>query len=152
MSAVKTCTISAEVTDALKKFRFSNAKTLECLILKIDVDTLVVIPDTQLSATSIEEIAEELPDNTPRFLVLSYPLPGEDGRISFPLIGLFYTPKSASLVCTLPLIPQTLKMLYASSKVQLFNAADIRGQTLELTDAEEFDAAWVENSIQRTRK
>jgi hypothetical protein len=98
MSSVKTCTISTEVTEALNTFRFSKAKTLECLILKIDVETLVVIPDSTLTDTTIEEIAEELPDNTPRFLLLSYPLPGDDGRISYPLVGLFYTPKSASLV------------------------------------------------------
>jgi hypothetical protein len=36
--------------------------------------------------------------------------------------------------------------------VQVFDAADIRGKTLELTNAEEFDGEWVEGNILRTRK
>lgn len=41
--------------------------------MKIDKKTLSMVVDEELEGT-IEEIAEELPENAPRYLVLSYPL------------------------------------------------------------------------------
>ena len=75
----QTCEISADVHEAIKTFRFkkSSAK-LSALILKID--ELTVHFDQLLEDTSFEELADELPDNTPRYLLLSYELKHADGR------------------------------------------------------------------------
>lgn len=53
---------------------------------------------------------EELPDNSPRYVVLSYPLTLKDGRKSSPLVMLYWLP---------PTSQQSLRMLYAAA-VELF--------------------------------
>lgn len=42
--------------------------------------------------TSLEAIVDALPETTPRYLVLSYPWTHGDGRVSYPLIVLYYCP------------------------------------------------------------
>ncbi|KAG9099830.1 hypothetical protein FRC07_010472 [Ceratobasidium sp. 392] len=46
----------------------------------------------QFDNISMEDLAEELPDASPRYVVLSYERKHDDGRISFPLIMLNWTP------------------------------------------------------------
>jgi hypothetical protein len=69
--------------------------------------------------TTVEEIAEELPTSTPRFLIMSYELKHKDGRVSYPLVGIYYCPVGAST---------NLKMLYASSTNMVFEQAQITGK------------------------
>ena len=39
----------------------------------------------------------ELPENSPRFVVLSYELNHNDGRTSFPLILIYWAPQTSSM-------------------------------------------------------
>lgn len=55
---------------------------------------------------NIEELIEELPDNSARFVVLSYPFKLSDGRLKTPLVLLYWRP---------PTCGQESKMLYAGS-------------------------------------
>lgn len=57
-----------------------------------------------------EELAEELPDNSPRFVVLSYPIKLEDGRVKSPLVMVYWRPPTCS---------NDAKMLYAGA-VEIF--------------------------------
>lgn len=59
---------------------------------------------------SMEELIEELPDNNPRFVVISYPYKLPDGRLKNPLVLLYWLP---------PTCGQESKMLYAGA-VELF--------------------------------
>lgn len=45
---------------------------------------------------SVEDLAEELPDTSPRYVVYSYKYTHKDGRVSYPLIFIYYCPSSAS--------------------------------------------------------
>lgn len=54
----------------------------------------------------MEDLIDELPDSTPRYILLSYPLTLEDGRKSSPLVLIYYRPESS---------PSDSNMLYAGA-------------------------------------
>jgi hypothetical protein len=68
------------------------------LLLKIDPKELIVGVDEYLQDIDISALRAELPESsprfpyaiTPRFLVISYELKHKDGRISYPLAGVYY--------------------------------------------------------------
>ncbi|KAJ3274953.1 hypothetical protein HDV01_001817 [Terramyces sp. JEL0728] len=80
----------------------------------------------------MSELSEELPDSTPRFVVVSFELKHKDGRISYPLTG-------SSL---------NNKMLYASSSAVTFHEAGI---VFELIDGEELDDEWLIEKLESSK-
>jgi hypothetical protein len=46
-----------------------------------------VVVDQLLEETELDDVVEELPDATPRFVVISFELNHDDGRKNYPLIG-----------------------------------------------------------------
>lgn len=105
---------SEETGSKLRKFRFASARsdTVQAVIYEIDKQSHEILEDAKAESpcTSIEELVEELPDNTPRYVVLSYPLTLKDGRKSSPLVMLYWLPPTAQ---------QSHRMLYAAA-VELF--------------------------------
>lgn len=97
---------SEETLTKLRKFRFSSARsdTVQAQIYSIDKTTYEIKPDDE-TVTSIEDLVEELPDNSPRYIVLSYPLE-KDGRKTSPLVLIYWLP---------PTSQQSLRMLYAAA-------------------------------------
>ena len=63
------------------------------MILKIDPKELVVVQDEYLDPVDIQDIQDSLPDATPRYVIISYELKHQDGRISYPIVGLYYNPE-----------------------------------------------------------
>lgn len=55
---------------------------------------------------TVEELVEELPDNSARYILLSYPMKLADGRIKSPFVMLYWRP---------PTCGQESKMLYAGA-------------------------------------
>ncbi|KAI9209758.1 uncharacterized protein BJ171DRAFT_484923 [Polychytrium aggregatum] len=142
---MSTCQITPEVLDALKQFRFRKSKSNAALVFRIDVKSLAVILDGLHENIKLEDLSEELPENTPRFMVLSYELKLEDDRVSYPLVGIFYCPEGSN---------DTNRMLYASTEAQLFQQASISGKVLELHDAEDLTDEWLTQLLiaSKTRK
>lgn len=64
----------------------------------------------------VDEDYGVLPDNTPRFVVLSYELRHGDGRVSYPLVVLNWSPATSSV---------EMKTLYASALTYFTNKVDI---------------------------
>lgn len=58
-----------------------------------------------LDPTTWEDLQDELPDTMPRYIVLSFELKHKDGRVSYPLVFVYYVPESAKI---------DLKMIYSS--------------------------------------
>uniref|UniRef100_A0A7E5A054 ADF-H domain-containing protein n=1 Tax=Panagrellus redivivus TaxID=6233 RepID=A0A7E5A054_PANRE len=114
-SALNICEIPEDVRKILKEFRFKQVESFEAVILKINATNHTIILDTRLEDSSIEELQEELPDQQPRFVLLSYKLTRPDGRVSYPLCLLFYSP-----TCKVE-----LQMLYAGSRNYLVKEAGI---------------------------
>ncbi|KAJ3009945.1 hypothetical protein HKX48_007662 [Thoreauomyces humboldtii] len=137
-----TCDVPQDIKDAVKSFRFRKSKTNAALVLKIDVPALKVVFDELLEDVSIEDVAEILPDNTPRFLVMSYELKHKDGRVSYPLFGLYYNPDGAST---------RNRMLYASTRNFLYTQTDISGKIFDLSDAEELTDEWLTEQLEASK-
>lgn len=128
-SEARLYTFSPETREALRKFRLqtSRHKDPQAIIYKIDRKTLEILPDDDAEVyTSLERLAEELPDNTPRFVLLSYPLDLKSGRRAAPYVLLYYMP---------PTTNQELRMLYAGAKELMRNTAEV-GKVLEVSDEE----------------
>ncbi|CDK29183.1 unnamed protein product [Kuraishia capsulata CBS 1993] len=96
-----------ETLSKLRKFRFASARasTMQALVYQIDKKTYEIKTDDEI-ITSLEELVEEIPDNTPRYIVLSYPIKTKDGLTKSPLLLIYYRPQTST---------QDMKMLYAGA-------------------------------------
>ncbi|KAG8734455.1 hypothetical protein FRC11_009984 [Ceratobasidium sp. 423] len=141
--------IPQELKGSLQKFRFAkrNAgsaaligayKVLRVLddlltlipllsIVKINKQTLKMEEVKQFDNISMEDLAEELPGASPRYVVLSYEQKHDDGRISFPLVLINWTPRGAET---------GLMTLHASSLIAFQNTADV-SKVVEIRDGSE---------------
>jgi hypothetical protein len=86
--------------------------------------TLVV--EETLEDCTIEEIRNELPAQQPRFVIISYEMKHSDGRNSYPLALIFYSPSGCS--------PEQ-RMLYAGSRNVLVH----EGQLTKSSEVRELD-------------
>jgi len=77
--------------------------------------------------TSLQEIADALPENSPRYVLLSYPVTLNSGRLSTPYILLYYLPENAN---------NQLRMVYAGAKELMRNTAEV-GKVIDVADEEE---------------
>ncbi|KAJ3052008.1 hypothetical protein HK097_006987 [Rhizophlyctis rosea] len=126
----------------IQKFRFRKSKSNAAIILKIDVKDLKVVVEEILEDTTIEDVAEALPDSTPRYIVLSYELKHKDGRVSYPLVGIYYNPTGSSTAN---------RMLYASTNSYLFQKADIAGKIFDLNDSEDLTDEWLTEKLEGSK-
>ncbi|KAH8596014.1 GMF family protein [Bisporella sp. PMI_857] len=123
---------TADKPGKLKKFRLgtSRAKELQAVIYEINRKTLVIKQDEEETVyKTLEDIAEDLPDHSPRFVLLSYPLTLKSGRYSVPYIMLYYMPATCNA---------ELRMLYAGAKELMRNTAEV-GQIIELDSKEDIE-------------
>ncbi|KAG7865767.1 hypothetical protein KL918_004246 [Ogataea parapolymorpha] len=84
-------------------------------------------PDDKIE--SIDALLEELPDNSPRFVVLSYSKTLDDGRLSNPLVLVYHRPLTAK---------QDAKMLYAGCLEQ-FKGEVSANRFVEVADEEDWE-------------
>jgi len=135
-------TVSPTTQTLIRSFRLSKpAPGSSVLIFSIDKNTHEIVPSDKLTFASgkLDELQDELPDNAPRFVLLSYELVHSDGRKSNPLIMINYVPVTANT---------TLHTLYASAKVWFQEKADI-GKVLDMTDLEELNDDFVKSQLLR---
>ncbi|VDO07399.1 unnamed protein product [Brugia timori] len=90
--ALKICEIAADLKDELERFRFSRKRSTNALILKIDPVKQLIILDQKLEDCDPDMICDELPVQQPRYIVISYERVHDDGRLSYPLSLVFYSP------------------------------------------------------------
>ncbi|KAJ2714827.1 hypothetical protein H4R19_001528 [Coemansia spiralis] len=135
-----TCTISKDVVEDLKRCRLSdpNANML-AYIARIDAKSLEVVKDLELKNASFEGLAEELPEDSPRYVVLSYRHTHADGHVSYPLVFIYYKPETAAT--------RSL-MLYAST-LQLFAREGGLATPYTLTHADSLTPAWLEDNLSK---
>ncbi|KAG9754172.1 glia maturation factor beta, partial [Aureobasidium melanogenum] len=124
-------TFSPETKTALRKFRLgtSRAKDPQAVIYQIDKKTLEISKADDEVYTDLSILGEELPDHSPRFILLSYPLTMASGRLSVPYVMLYYLPVTCN---------SELKMLYAGAKELMRNQAEV-GRIIEIDSAEDLE-------------
>ncbi|KAL8692691.1 MAG: hypothetical protein Q9218_002340 [Villophora microphyllina] len=130
-SEARLYTFSSETQDKLRKFRLgtSRAKDPQAVIYQIDKHSLEIAQADDETYTNIQELADDLPDHSPRFVLLSYPLTLPSGRLSVPYVLLYYLPVTCST---------EVRMLYAGAKELMRNTAEV-GKVIEIAEAEELE-------------
>ncbi|KZO97875.1 glia maturation factor beta [Calocera viscosa TUFC12733] len=121
-----TVDIPDELKKTLRKFRFARRDAgSAALVVKINKAKLIMEEQEQFDSISLEDLSEELPENSPRFVLLSYELHHRDGRKSFPLVLINWAPTTCEI---------GMLTLHASSLIQFQNAViEIRDGTESLT-------------------
>ncbi len=69
------------------------ATSLRCLY---SYDTQIAQIDGEYPNIRPEQLAEELPETAPRFLVISFKFPKPDGRVQYPLCLIYYCPETCA--------------------------------------------------------
>ncbi|KAB5545931.1 GMF family protein [Coniochaeta sp. 2T2.1] len=131
-SEARLYTFSQESRDHLRKFRLGTSRSNEpqAVIYLIDKSTHEIKQDPDKTTyTTLDEIAEDLPDHTPRFVLLSYPLTLPSGRLSVPYVLLYYLP----ITCN-----NEMRMMYAGAKELMRNTAEV-GKVIDVESVEELE-------------
>eukprot|EP00057_Strongylocentrotus_purpuratus_P008061 XP_011662535.1 PREDICTED: glia maturation factor beta isoform X2 [Strongylocentrotus purpuratus] len=97
----------------------------------------MVILDEQYENMTPDELQEELPEHQPRYVLYSYCLHHDDGRISYPLCLVFICPQGTK--------PE-LAMMYGGSCLELQNIMGL-SKYFELSDLEEFTEEWLKKKL-----
>lgn len=112
-SNVVVCQVDPELQSQLTSFRSRKEKVASALVMKVDKETQTVVLDELLEdLESLEELRDSLPDHQPRFIVYTCCLSHSDGRSSFPMCFIFFSPRDCK--------PE-MQMMYAGSKLELVN-------------------------------
>lgn len=120
--------IPQSIKDALRKFRFSKRSSgSAAIVIKINKAKLVMEEVEQFNEISIDELVEELPENAPRYVLLSYELNHPDGRTSYPLVLINWAPTSSEI---------GLLTLHASAYLDFQQMADV-SKVIEVRDGPE---------------
>ncbi|KAG9010332.1 hypothetical protein FRB90_007817 [Tulasnella sp. 427] len=91
----QTIDIPDELKQGLRKFRLARRQGIAAFIAKVNKQKLVIEEDTRLENITVEELAEELPESNPRFVLLAWIHEHKDGRKSYPLILINWTPSGS---------------------------------------------------------
>ncbi|XP_026313908.1 glia maturation factor beta [Hyposmocoma kahamanoa] len=136
---VNVCDITEDVKETLKKFRFAKHSSTAALILKVNREKQVLEVDEELENVELEELQDILPSHQPRFIVYSYKMDHSDGRQSFPLCFIFYTPRDAHM---------ELQVMYAGTQRAL--AAEVGApRLLEVREIDELTDDWLKEKLTR---
>ncbi|KAF4576705.1 hypothetical protein EYR36_000700 [Pleurotus pulmonarius] len=128
MASSNTVDIPQSIKDTLRKFRFARRNAgSAALVIKINKKDLIMEEVEQFDNIGIDELAEELPENSPRYVLLSYELHHSDGRKSFPLVLINWAPTSSEI---------GILTLHASALLNFQNIADV-SKVIEIRDGPE---------------
>lgn len=86
MASSSTIDIPSTLLQSVRKFRLTPSKVpISAQIFKIDKKSLTLQLEETLSTglSSVEDLVEQLPENSPRFLIVNYKLQHHDGRVSY---------------------------------------------------------------------
>ncbi|KXJ86187.1 hypothetical protein Micbo1qcDRAFT_168796 [Microdochium bolleyi] len=131
-SEARLYTFSQESRDQLRKFRLTTSRATgpQAVIYFIDKKTFEIRQDDdKVVYKSLDEIADDLPDNQPRYILLSYPLTLPSGRLSVPYVMLYYLPNTCNAEA---------RMMYAGAKELMRNTSEV-GKVIDIESAEELE-------------
>ncbi|WFD26269.1 hypothetical protein MNAN1_001246 [Malassezia nana] len=120
-----TVDIAPSLLDELRSFRLAKRSSKgAALVAKIDKTKLFIEKEEILDPITPEELEEELPEHSPRFVVFSTELRHADGRVSYPLVLIHWAPVSASM---------ELSTLYASA-LSMFSVHANVGKVIDVRE------------------
>ncbi|KAL4779216.1 hypothetical protein BJX76DRAFT_341436 [Aspergillus varians] len=118
MSSERLYAFSPETKEKLRKFRLgtSRAKEPQALIYIVDTKSQEIRAEDGEVYTKMEDLADELPESSPRFILLSYPLTMASGRLAVPYVLLYYLPENCN---------PSQRMMYAGAVELMRNTAEV---------------------------
>ncbi|GAD94094.1 glial maturation factor [Paecilomyces variotii No. 5] len=118
MSDSRLYSFSPETKEKLRKFRLgtSRAKDPQAIIYLIDTKSQEIRPEDGQVYSKMEDLADEIPDSSPRFILLSYPLTLASGRLTVPYVLLYYLPENCN---------PSQRMMYAGAVELMRNTAEV---------------------------
>ncbi|XP_076442630.1 glia maturation factor gamma-like [Babylonia areolata] len=116
MASLQICSISEELKEKMKKFKFRKEQNNAAIILKINKETQSVEEEEDYEDLDVDELQNELPEHQPRYVLLSYVHKTKDGRTMYPLFFIFVSPQGCQ---------PDLTMMYAGTKLAVAEAAKI---------------------------
>ncbi|OJJ50859.1 hypothetical protein ASPZODRAFT_277127 [Penicilliopsis zonata CBS 506.65] len=118
MSESRLYSFSPETKEKLRKFRLgtSRAKDPQAIIYIIDGKNQEIRPADGEVYTKMEDVADELPESSPRFILLSHPLTLASGRLSVPYVLLYYLPENCN---------PSMRMMYAGAVELMRSTAEV---------------------------
>ncbi|KAI1330987.1 GMF family protein [Xylariaceae sp. FL0255] len=128
-SEARLYTFSPETREQLKKFRMTTSKARgpQAVIYVIDKKTYEIRQDDATVYTSLNDIEDALPENSPRYILLSYPMTTSDGRMSVPYVMVYYLPKTCNAES---------RMMYAGAKELMRNTSET-GRVIDIDTDED---------------
>lgn len=118
-----------------------------------------MVIDENYEDISVDDLREELPGHQPRYIVYSYKMEHQDGRVSYPIIFIFYTPRDSQVTAIENQIvirrwfnsnqnslQMDLQMLYAGTKTALVRVADLT-RVYEIRELEDFTEEWLQSKL-----
>ncbi|KAI0860738.1 glia maturation factor beta [Xylaria cubensis] len=131
-SEARLYTFSEGTKEHLRKFRLttSRASGPQAVIYLIDKKTHEIKQDEdKVVYKSLEEIGDDLPDNSPRYILLSYPLTLPSGRLSVPYVLLYYLPTTCNAES---------RMMYAGAKELMRNTSEV-GKVIDIESTDDLE-------------
>ncbi|KAJ3868378.1 hypothetical protein EV359DRAFT_32471, partial [Lentinula novae-zelandiae] len=124
-----TVDIPQSIKDSLRKFRFARRNEgSAAIVIKINKQKLIMEEVEQFdNITYILRYLSELPENSPRYVILSHALVHSDGRTSFPLVLINWAPTSSEI---------GLLTLHASALMDFQTTADV-SKVIEIREGPE---------------
>ncbi|GKZ36994.1 hypothetical protein AbraIFM66950_008286 [Aspergillus brasiliensis] len=102
----------------------------------IDDKSQEIRPEDGEVYTKMEDLADELPESSPRFILLSYPLTLASGRLTVPYVMLYYLPVNCN---------PNARMMYAGAVELMRNTAEVN-RVIEVHEEE--DITSIESKLQ----
>ncbi|CAI4228031.1 unnamed protein product [Auanema sp. JU1783] len=136
-ASLQICAIPSELKERLKEFRFSKSQVMNALIVKIDKESQQMVLEEHLEDCELDDITNELPQQQPRYLLLSFARKHSDGRVSYPMCLIFYSPPGCS---------PDQQMLYAGSRNTLVQECELT-KNFEIRDIEELTQEYIDSKI-----
>ncbi|KAF3483107.1 GMF family protein [Arthroderma uncinatum] len=126
MSDSRLYSFSPETKEKLRKFRLDM----------IDAKSQEIRPCDDEVYSKMEDLADELPDSSPRFILLSHPLTMSSGRLAVPYVLLYYLPENCN---------PSQRMMYAGAVELMRNNAEVN-RVIEVES--ETDVIEIEKKLQ----
>jgi len=136
-----TCDIHQEVIDAYMQLRKKHNASNVAFVCKCVKAELLIRLDESYDNITLEELAEDLSDSSPRYIFYSYKWIRDDGRVSYPLILIFYSPESVHI---------ELNLLYSSSKPNLVTKLAVQ-KTFDVYGTDDLSNEWLHNTLEGKR-
>eukprot|EP00698_Gefionella_okellyi_P003332 TRINITY_DN13101_c0_g1_i1.p1 TRINITY_DN13101_c0_g1~~TRINITY_DN13101_c0_g1_i1.p1 ORF type:complete len:146 (+),score=22.35 TRINITY_DN13101_c0_g1_i1:76-513(+) len=131
------CVVPETVAEQFAQLKKTSSAANKALVLKLNKQDLSVSVDKIYDDVLLEDIADDLPESAPRFIVYSYKWVREDSRVQFPLLLIFYSPRGS---------PVDMNMLAANTKRHLMEKFQL-SKVFDCQDLDTLTDSWLKGEL-----